>query len=223
VDSSRMARPVLHCSTAYGGRSYLNGGAGGAEIPATARQLWRDMAAVARELGGPEREADTPAAIGGKLSRYSTYGGGGGSYNIGTNQEQYGGARTGNGLVTISYSIPTPSASRTPVTVTFPGFRTHAGNRYNNHVSCGGSSNLNGTSTGNNINWYTVATGGTALGTTASGANFAVMPSVQLLIMRKPFPLYRVLKHSAILDRRRPSRSWRCNLHYGRCLWSHRD
>lgn len=36
---------------------------------------------------------------------------------------------------------------------------------------------LNATSTGNNINWYTVASGGTAIGTSASGVDFSVAPS----------------------------------------------
>ncbi|HNW90180.1 MAG TPA: GEVED domain-containing protein, partial [Bacteroidales bacterium] len=45
-------------------------------------------------------------------------------------------------------------------------------------ILCGnGSSELNATSAGNNINWYTVATGGTPFGTTASGANIYVSPS----------------------------------------------
>ncbi len=44
-------------------------------------------------------------------------------------------------------------------------------------ICSGASTNLNATSAGNTINWYTVASGGTSLGTTASGANFAQMPS----------------------------------------------
>ncbi|MFZ4707970.1 MAG: beta strand repeat-containing protein, partial [Bacteroidales bacterium] len=39
------------------------------------------------------------------------------------------------------------------------------------------ASNLNATSTGNTINWYTAATGGTLLGTSASGANYIVTPA----------------------------------------------
>jgi hypothetical protein len=43
---------------------------------------------------------------------------------------------------------------------------------------CNGSStNLNATSAGNTINWYTVASGGTLLGNSGSGANFLVSPS----------------------------------------------
>ncbi|MEI6576037.1 MAG: Ig-like domain-containing protein [Bacteroidota bacterium] len=41
----------------------------------------------------------------------------------------------------------------------------------------GASSNLTATSSGNNINWYTVNTGGSAVGTSASGTNFTVNPS----------------------------------------------
>ncbi|WP_370511572.1 beta strand repeat-containing protein, partial [Flavobacterium sp. ZT3R18] len=44
-------------------------------------------------------------------------------------------------------------------------------------VVCGSSTNLNATSAGNTIYWYTVATGGANIGTSASGANFAVSPA----------------------------------------------
>ena len=41
------------------------------------------------------------------------------------------------------------------------------------------STNLNATSTGNNINWYSVQTGGSYIGFSASGANYAVTPGSQ--------------------------------------------
>ncbi|MBL0017564.1 MAG: T9SS type A sorting domain-containing protein [Bacteroidetes bacterium] len=41
-----------------------------------------------------------------------------------------------------------------------------------------GTSQLNAISTGNTIDWYTQAIGGVAIGSSASGANFAVTPSV---------------------------------------------
>jgi hypothetical protein len=44
-------------------------------------------------------------------------------------------------------------------------------------ICSGASSNLRATSAGNTIRWYTVATGGTNIGTSASGANFAVSPA----------------------------------------------
>ncbi|MFN8393529.1 MAG: HYR domain-containing protein [Bacteroidia bacterium] len=45
-------------------------------------------------------------------------------------------------------------------------------------TACAGSSvNLNATSTGNTIYWYTVSSGGVSIGNSASGANFAVSPS----------------------------------------------
>jgi hypothetical protein len=40
----------------------------------------------------------------------------------------------------------------------------------------GQSVNLNATSAGNTIRWYTVATGGTSIGSSSSGANFSVSP-----------------------------------------------
>lgn len=44
-------------------------------------------------------------------------------------------------------------------------------------ICTGSSSNLNATSAGNTIRWYTVASGGTNIGTSASGANFSVSPT----------------------------------------------
>jgi len=44
-------------------------------------------------------------------------------------------------------------------------------------LCAGSSSSLNAISVGNTIRWYTVATGGTILGTSASGANFTVTPA----------------------------------------------
>ena len=43
-------------------------------------------------------------------------------------------------------------------------------------ICTGSSSNLNATSTGNSINWYTQASGGSPIGSSASGANFPVSP-----------------------------------------------
>lgn len=43
-------------------------------------------------------------------------------------------------------------------------------------ICSGSSSNLNATSAGNTIRWYTVASGGINIGTSASGANFSVSP-----------------------------------------------
>ena len=46
-------------------------------------------------------------------------------------------------------------------------------------IICTGSSiNLNATSSGNTINWYTVLTGGTSIGNSASGASFSVSPTI---------------------------------------------
>lgn len=45
-------------------------------------------------------------------------------------------------------------------------------------ITIGSSSNLNATSTGNTINWYDAATGGTLLTTVSSGTNYSVSPTV---------------------------------------------
>jgi hypothetical protein len=44
-------------------------------------------------------------------------------------------------------------------------------------ICSGSSSNLNATSSGNTIRWYTASSGGTLLGTSSSGANFSVSPT----------------------------------------------
>ncbi len=70
------------------------------------------------------------------------------------------------------------STSRTPVTVTV-GLNPPTGvTATPSSIYPGQTSNLNATSAGNNINWYTVATGGTALSTSASGVDFPESPTV---------------------------------------------
>jgi len=44
-------------------------------------------------------------------------------------------------------------------------------------ICAGSSANLNAVSASNSISWYTVATGGTSIGTSASGVNFPVTPA----------------------------------------------
>ncbi len=46
-------------------------------------------------------------------------------------------------------------------------------------IYAGQTSNLKATSAGNYINWYTVPTGGTAIGSIASGENFPVAPTIE--------------------------------------------
>lgn len=65
------------------------------------------------------------------------------------------------------------------VTVTVnpaPGFPTLV-TATNATICAGSSSNLNATSTGNSINWYTASTAGTLLGNVASAANFPQSPA----------------------------------------------
>jgi len=47
-----------------------------------------------------------------------------------------------------------------------------------NSICAGASTNLNAITTASSIAWYTVSTGGTAIGSSASGVNFPVTPSV---------------------------------------------
>ena len=66
----------------------------------------------------------------------------------------------------VTLSVSTTPAAPTPVSAT-PA-----------NICPGATSQLNATSTGNNINWYNAATGGTLLGTVASATNFPVTPGV---------------------------------------------
>ncbi|HEX2899554.1 MAG TPA: glycine-rich protein, partial [Bacteroidia bacterium] len=116
---------------------------------------------------------------GGGGGTYYGVGGGGGSYNGGTSQSNVGGVRSGNGQVVISWSASGCSASpRVPVTVTvvpIPAAPSPA-SASPTTICVGGTSQLNATSFGNTIQWYTVPSGGAPIGSSASGANFPVSP-----------------------------------------------
>ncbi|MBL0018552.1 MAG: HYR domain-containing protein [Bacteroidetes bacterium] len=94
-----------------------------------------------------------------------THGGGGGSYNSGTSQANTAGFQPGNGQVIIT-PIITASPCATPTGVLASP----------STICTGSTANLNATSTGNSISWYTVPSGGAPIGTSLSGANFGVTP-----------------------------------------------
>jgi hypothetical protein len=107
-------------------------------------------------------------AAGGASGAGSTWrgGGGGGGSNYAfagaSGVSHFQGVRTGNGLIIVTVgNCAVPSGlSASPSTV------------------CTGTAvNLNATSGGNTITWYTVPSGGAPLGSVASGANFTVTPS----------------------------------------------
>ena len=70
------------------------------------------------------------------------------------------------------------SAARTAVTVTVNALPAAPGSvtASPTTICSGGSSNLNATSTGNTINWWNAATGGTLLTNVISGTNYIVTP-----------------------------------------------
>ena len=97
-----------HCSTAYGGLSYTNGGTGGIGntcYDGTGTQNGGGFG------GGGGGMLSGPGAGGGysgggtlgNWTPYSTWGGGGGSYNGGTNQTNTSGVQSGHGKVIISW------------------------------------------------------------------------------------------------------------------------
>ncbi len=77
-----------------------------------------------------------------------------------------------------AYNSSCTNSSRTAVvvTVTPPATPTSV-SATPASVVCGSTSQLNATSAGNNIKWYTVSTGGTQIGTSSSGSGFAVTPA----------------------------------------------
>lgn len=92
------------CSgTPGGGRSFLNGGAGGTGYTNCDGGFG----------GGGAGERGSPGGGGGysgggtasDWSSYSTYGGGGGSYNSGVDQDNESGVQAGNGLLIITYDL----------------------------------------------------------------------------------------------------------------------
>ncbi|MFI0492196.1 glycine-rich domain-containing protein, partial [Flavobacterium sp.] len=91
-------------------------------------------------------------------------GGGGGGFRS-TSTGAKSGGNGGNGQIKITYTLPVIAV---PSLVTPSSTTT---------VCSGSSINLNATSAGNNIYWWTAATSGTFIGMSASGANFTFVPS----------------------------------------------
>jgi len=93
-----------HCAAAQGGRSYMNGGAGGANVSCYDSRTWGGYGGGGGgQLGSPGGGGGySGGATAGAWSSYSTYGGGGGSYNAGADQTNTAGNNTGHGRVVIS-------------------------------------------------------------------------------------------------------------------------
>lgn len=109
-------------------------------------------------------------------------GGGGGSSYLGgvTASSTTAGVRSGNGQIIISWNIDgCLSSPRTPVTVTVttpPAAPTPVTASPTTFCLASNTIQLNATAAGGTINWYTVASGGSSIGSSASGANFTVNP-----------------------------------------------
>ena len=78
--------------------------------------------------------------------------------------EALGGGCTVSPRTAITVTVSSSPAAPTPTTAS------------PSSVFCGTSSDLNATSAGNNILWYTEASGGTSIGSSASEANYNVLP-----------------------------------------------
>ncbi|MBX7240096.1 MAG: T9SS type A sorting domain-containing protein [Bacteroidia bacterium] len=191
-----------NCGFSYPG-SGINGGfggtstAGGAGAPGDGGGV--SGSAGASGIGGAGATGDYDVSGGGGGGGYFGGGGGGGassgsgvaaggggggsSYITGlTGGSTTQGYQTGNGQIIISWSGSSgcPSA-RTPVTVTLDATVPSPATLVTatpSTISCSGATvNLSAISSGNTIQWYTVPTGGASIGTSLSGANFAVSPT----------------------------------------------
>ncbi|MEI7420845.1 MAG: glycine-rich protein, partial [Prolixibacteraceae bacterium] len=127
--SSDGANGGTHCILAYGGKSFLNGGAGGAGNTCYSTANYGGFGGGGGgQLGGPGGGGGySGGGTAGQWSGYSTYGGGGGSYNVGTSPSNTTGVQSGNGQVTLTYATTTNISSFTPtssgvgLTVTITG------------------------------------------------------------------------------------------------------
>ncbi len=134
------------------------GGAGGAVV---ANNQFGTNVGIAGGNGGGINGAGGGSATG----NWEGGGGGGGSnyaFAGASGVAHSQGVRAGNGviIITVGNCAQPSSLTATPST-----------------VCVGTSVNLNASSPGNTITWYTVPSGGAPLGSTASGANFTVTPS----------------------------------------------
>jgi len=87
-------------------------------------------------------------------------------------------AATGTYIVTVTGAGGCTSTTQTTVTVNaLPAAPTSVTPSSGVSICSGSSTNLNATSAGNTIYWYTVSTGGSSIGTSASGVNFSVSPT----------------------------------------------
>ena len=156
------------------GYAFLNGANGGSSCTANI-----DVGGFGGGGGGGNNGGGGGGGYSGGGGSYHTptNGGGGGSFNNGTGQANLVN-NTGNGVVMISWGgTGCVSATRTPVTVTVGSPAAPNPVTATPPTICvGSSSDLNGTSAGNTIAWFSTPTGGTAIGTSASGANFTVSP-----------------------------------------------
>ena len=86
-------------------------------------------------------------------------------------------SQSGTYSVVVTVGSCSSLAGSTTVDInTFPSAPTSVTPSSATSVCEGGSINLRATSAGNTIYWYTQASGGTSIGTSASGANFSVSP-----------------------------------------------
>ncbi len=175
------------------GKSFLNGGAGGASSPTAACFTWVSSPGG---FGGGGGAGYAAAGAGGGYSGGGGTsgcnpgtGGGGGSYNSGTSQTNIGGYNYGNGLVTITYAspqiitfnaLPAKTYGNTPFTVSATGGAS------GNPVVFTSSDPTIATCTGTNGTTVTILKAGTVniIANQAGGGTYAAAnPTPQSLVI----------------------------------------
>ena len=98
------ANGKAHCDTPGGGTSFTNGGNGGSNSGCYGASHGGFGGGGAGELGSPGGAGGySGGGAAGSWASYADYGGGGGSYNAGTDQDNASGVNTGDGQVTITF------------------------------------------------------------------------------------------------------------------------
>ncbi len=172
--------------TVGGARSWLNGGAGGSNGGCSFSYPNNGVFGCGGGGSGSYGAGGGGGYSGGGGGHYTASsgqrcGGGGGSLNTGTSQTNTAGFQSGNGQVIITSALVAGcvSLTRLPVTVTIGTPAAPLSATVSDDTICPSDAViLTGIAPGHDINWYDVASGGTALGTVATGVGFSVSPTV---------------------------------------------
>jgi hypothetical protein len=97
-------------------------------------------------------------------------GGGGSSYTASnvTNVSHTQGFQSGNGQIIITWQAVSCASQKAPIPIVVTNTNTPPSVTGNNYIVCGQTTTLTATGSGNALHWYTAATGGSPVNTTAT-------------------------------------------------------